>query len=185
MGVYTFTLDDKVVSELKQWVISKHGKLHKKLSKTVEQAIKEFLERKKQEFVVAENANIALVSVPKTVKVYKKDNKDIDEDFERVKEKISFEKGPEEGAPQKSGEKYSKTEELFFSIADKDPMRALNLIFGPGNVPSRILFGAFVKLLVKKGFSEQAAVEFARKLIDKGVYMQNASLLILSRREEL
>ena len=205
MGVYTFILDDKVVSELKQWVISKYGKLHKKLSKAVEQAIKEFLEKQKRELVIEGKPEVVSKFARATMKAVaeaaleaaKEKGKISDEEFEKYRKRIvgdvdykdlkkilREEKGPEEGAPQKSGEiSNSKTEEFLFGIADKDPNRALRLIFGI-DIPAKITFSAFAKLLMRKcGFSEDSAIRFARKLIDKGIYKQNASLLIYREGE--
>lgn len=47
MGIYSFELDDELVAELKQYVLKKHGKLYGRLSKTVEKAIRQFLNGQK------------------------------------------------------------------------------------------------------------------------------------------
>lgn len=105
-----------------------------------------------------------------------------------VNNNLISEKGPEDGAPQRNvGEETTnseKVERFYFNIADRDPMRALLLLFGSEEaIPDKKLFGSMEMLLIAKGFSKTGAKRFLRKLIDKGIYKQNASLLVLNRRE--
>lgn len=155
-------LERDTVTRLKVYIIKKYGTIKGHISPTIEEAINFFLNR-------VESPGVETPAAPPR----------------------GEDKRPNKAAPGNPGEnngektKTNSVEQFYFDVADKDPYRALLLLFGDERkIPVRILFGSYEMLLVTRGFSKEGAKKFLRKLIDKGVYKQNASLLILSRREE-
>jgi len=148
MGSYTFELDDKLIAALKQWVIGRHGKLRKRLSKTVERAIKEFLVREMQK--EAEKYREKIVG--------KVDYKLL-EKFESASEKDK--KVAVDGLPGKS------QEEL---------VSAVRKTLVP--LPYSISKAGLVRLLVSKGWEIPKAQDAVLALIDLGIYEEDANAML-------